>query len=115
MGLVRQAGMAIDKEIRQQLIAKGQTQGFVTYDDILALLPAAEQDMDALEAIMDELARAEVRVEAEKPRRNSRSNGRDAPSDGVEPGDEPSDEELDQLDNGLSALMDDAGYQQALE
>src|SRR5579864_2922592 len=115
MGLVRQAGMAIDKEIRQQLIAKGKAQGYVTYDDVLALLPSAEQDIEALEDVMDELARAEVRVESDPPRATSRANGHDMPGDGTEPSDEPSDEELEVLGQGLADLMDDAGYQQALE
>lgn len=115
MGLVRQAGMAIDKEIRQQLIAKGKAQGYVTYDDVLALLPSAEQDIEALEDVMDELARADVRVEADPPRVSSRANGHDIPGDGLEPNEEPSDEELEVLGQGLADLMDDAGYQQALE
>jgi RNA polymerase primary sigma factor len=118
--------MAIDKDIRQQLVVRGEAQGFVTYDDILTALPSAEQDIEALEDVMDELTRAGVRIEATPPPAPSRANGHSRRTVSGKSGvanagehfagdDEPSDEELEQLDQGLTDLIEDAGYQQALE
>ncbi len=103
---VVQVGMATDKVIQQQLIAKGATQGFITYDDILALLPGAENNVEIVEEIMDDLGKAGVMILSEPP----------APVE-ADPVlvDEPSDEELHDLDPMLINLIDDAGYQQALE
>ncbi len=97
--------VATDKVIQQQLIAKGESQGFITYDDILALIPGAEHNVEALEEMMEELTKAGVMILAEPPA---------APDEAILVG-EPSDEELDDLDPMLIDLMNDAGYQQALE
>ena len=135
--------MAIDKDIRQQLVVRGEAQGYVTYDDILLALPSAEQDIETLEEIMDELARAGIRVEATPPApvrgsgrirqivsgKTAAGGGRGLGNAAEQPDrlergeraehfagdDEPSDEELEQLDQGLNDLIQDAGYQQALE
>lgn len=101
-----QVRMGTDKVIQQQLIAKGESQGYITYDDILALVPGAENSVESVEEIMDDLAKAGVTILPEPP----------APPDAaVIFGDEPSDEELESLDPMLIDLMGDAGYQQALE
>jgi RNA polymerase primary sigma factor len=107
--------------IQQQLLAKSGEQGFITYDDILSLIPGAESNMELVEEVMDGLNKAGVNIlpEAATPA----TNGRVAPL--VEPveyvgeggifGDEPTDDDLDDLDPSVVDLMHDAGYQQALE
>ncbi len=99
--------MSTDKVVQKQLILKNETQGFITYDDILALLPGAENNVEALEDVLEDLNKAGVTILAESP-----AGAR--PADLVAP-DEPSDEELEDLDPLLVDLITDAGYQQALE
>src|SRR5262249_13146889 len=103
--------MPTDKVIQQQLIAKGETQGFVTYDDILALIPAAENNIDAVEELMEELAQAGVVVLSEPPPEGT------LPRDGATPGDleAPSESDLADLDTFDVDLVEDLGYQQAIE
>ncbi len=98
--------MATDKIIQQQLISKGEAQGFITYDDILTLIPGAENNVEMLEDIMDDLGKAGVMILADAPAESAH--------EALSP-DEPSDEELEGLDPALVDLMNDAGYQQALE
>jgi len=108
--------MAQDKreQIRTQLIQKSQSQGVVTYDDILALLPEAERDIGLLDEVMEQLMDAGVEVVA------SAHVDVHLPDDLDHP---PQDEimmEMDEdmefsfgdIDNDLTA---DAGYQQALD
>ncbi|MDQ7033503.1 MAG: RNA polymerase sigma factor region1.1 domain-containing protein, partial [Anaerolineae bacterium] len=51
-------------QLRAQLIAKASKQGFITYNDILAVLPDVEKDADLLEDIMFELVEANINVVA---------------------------------------------------
>jgi len=108
--------MAQDKreQIRTQLIQKSQSQGVVTYDDILALLPEAERDIGLLDEVMEQLMDAGVEVVASAHVDIHLPDDLDHP-----PQDEimmEMDEELDfamgDVDNDLTA---DAGYQQALD
>ena len=75
--------MTTDRVAQQQLVAKGEAQGFITYDDILALVPSAEQDVEALEDLMEELTRAGIEVLSEPP-----------PAEPQEAREEPGEEEL---------------------
>jgi RNA polymerase primary sigma factor len=98
--------MVTDKVIQQQLIAKGEAQGYITYDDILAVVPADAQDVEALEDLMEELTQAGVVILSEPP-------PAEAPTEaGIEPFEEIAEEELGPLDFDL---VNDAGYQQAIE
>lgn len=97
--------MVTDKVIQQQLISKGEARGFITYDDILAIVPGAENNVEAIEDIMDDLQKAGVVILTEPP----------AEHKPPVPIDEPSDDDLETLDSALVDLMKDAGYQQALE
>jgi RNA polymerase primary sigma factor len=54
--------MGRKEELRTQILEKSQKQGIVTYDDILALLPEAEQHVGLLDDIMDDLAEAGIDV-----------------------------------------------------
>ena len=52
-------------ELRAQLIEKGQKQGVITYDDILAALPEVERNVILLDEIMDGLIEAGVEADEE--------------------------------------------------
>jgi RNA polymerase primary sigma factor len=94
--------MVTDRAVQQQLIARGEAQGFITYDDILALVPSAGQDVEALEDLMEELAQAGIVILSEPP-----------PAEPAEV--EAPEEELEALGPLDFDLMQDAGYQQAIE
>jgi RNA polymerase primary sigma factor len=98
--------MVTDKVIQQQLVAKGEAQGFITYDDILAVVPTADQDVEALEDLMEELTRAGVVILSEPPPAEAASEAE------IEPFEAIAEEELGPLDFDL---VNDAGYQQAIE
>src|SRR6185436_15507867 len=109
--------MAQDKreQIRAQLIQKSQSQGVVTYDDILALLPEAERDIGLLDEVMEQLMDAGVEVVASSVHVNVH-----LPDDLDHP---PQDEIMMEMDEEMEFavgdidddLTDDAGYQQALD
>jgi len=101
-----------DDTIQKQLIAQHEQQGFITYDDILALIPGAESNMDLVEDVMEDLNKAGVTIQTDTPAPPRRENARMV--EAIR-GEEPSDEELESLDPLLVDLMGDAGYQQALE
>src|SRR5512145_228930 len=99
------------EQLRAQLIQKAQEQGAVTYDDILALVPEAERDLNLLDDLMDAVAEAGFEVIS---------------SDQLEsqfPGDLPPDAELEAVEEEMDFtladldgdLTQDAGYQQALD
>lgn len=90
-----------DSEVWQKLTEKGESQGYVTYDDILALLPAVEHNIDLLEELLEALANAGLEVLPTPP------------AETPEDGDEDILEEPEALRFG--DLMQDAGYQQALD
>ena len=66
------------EEIRKQLINKATKQGFITYADILELMPDVESDVALLDDLMDSLLEAGVEVvpgngkdvEEEEPKAN---------------------------------------------
>ena len=109
--------MAQDKreQIRTQLIQKSQSQGVVTYDDILALLPEAERDIGLLDEVMEQLMDAGIEVVA-----SSAHVDIHPPDDLDHP---PQDEIMMEMDEDLEFVMGDvdndltadAGYQQALD
>lgn len=109
--------MAQDKreQIRAQLIQKSQSQGVVTYDDILALLPEAERDIGLLDEVMEQLMDAGVEVVASNAHVDVH-----IPDDLDHP---PQDEIMMEMDEEMDFavgdidddLTDDAGYQQALD
>ncbi len=112
--------MVSKDEIRNQLVERAQAQGAVSYDDILALMPEAEHDVSLLDDLMEELIEAGVEVlptvepDMEEPAAaapRSVRHKRDVDDD--EP-DVHFDEEatLMWLDTDI---VEDAGYQQALD
>lgn len=111
--------MATDKVVQQQLIRKGEAQGYITYDDILALVPSAEQNVEQLEELMDDLAHAGISIVETPPTPTEPS---EELSEEVEPEEPtefdleaPSDEELEEIGPLDFDLIDDAGYRQAID
>lgn len=103
------------EQIRAQLIQKSQSQGVVTYDDILALLPEAEREISLLDEVMEQLMDAGVEVVASSQMEVRLPDDLDHP---------PQDEIMMEMDEDLEYaamtdidddLTDDAGYQQALD
>ena len=102
-------------ELRTQLVEKARQAGNISYDDILAVFPDAERDIVLLDDLMDELLDAGVEVvshgEHNETLFDSSSRGVDAEFDTeiVE------DEDVDFSWMLNDELIEDAGYQQALD
>lgn len=100
-------------QLRVQLVNHARAQGFITYDDILAALPDVEKDVALLDDIMDELLDAGIEVVP------GSASPTDVDQDIVAV--EPADLDLASLEAELDSkflmhdLIDDAGYQQALD
>ncbi len=111
--------MATDKVVQQQLIRKGEAQGYITYDDILALVPSAEQNVEQLEELMDELVQAGISIVETSP--TPAEPPEELPEEGEpeEPSDfeleAPTDEELEDIGPLDIDLINDAGYRQAID
>ncbi len=87
------------------LLSKGAEQGHLTYDDILAALPASEQDQVAhLDEILDRLAEAGITVLESTPAKEAEDSSA---------GDVAQSENLNTIDR--VDLRQDLGYQQALD
>jgi RNA polymerase primary sigma factor len=104
-------------ELQARLIEKGQRQGSISFDDILSVFPDIENDVALLDEVMDNLLDAGVDVLPGKV-----GNMHQIP-DEAESIDDLSTEEADD-DEALEAqegrllyddLVEDAGYQQALD
>ena len=120
-------------QLRAQLIAKASKQGFITYNDILAVLPDVEKDSELLEDIMYELVEADVEVVPGGTKPEDVDMDMDDPflddedDNGVAVGMEDDDEDEDETIaedlfastrktlNNLDELTNDAGYQAALD
>ncbi|MCL4250254.1 MAG: sigma-70 family RNA polymerase sigma factor [Anaerolineae bacterium] len=106
-------------ELRKQLIEKAQRQGAITFDEILSSLPEAERDVALLDDIIDELM--DLGIEISTPTEHDdeqflstggsrRSRKPDFDLDLAE-----LDEEEMSFDWFNEELIDDAGYQHALD
>ncbi|MEP7290319.1 MAG: sigma-70 family RNA polymerase sigma factor [Chloroflexota bacterium] len=101
-------------ELRSQLVEKARKQGRISYDEILAAFPDAEQDIALLDDLMDELLDAGIDVA-------SQGESHDALFDSSAPTVEPEfsaelvEEEIDLSWMDNDGLIEDAGYQQALD
>jgi RNA polymerase primary sigma factor len=105
--------MAQIEELRAQLIEKAQSRGSITYDDILALLPEVERDVVLLDDIMDGLLEAGIDVIPSHGAQEGAAEG--TPHTRVEmdmPEEEDEDLSFAWFDDDL---VEDAGYQQALD
>ncbi len=105
--------MAQTEELRTQLLEKAQSHGSITYDDILALLPEVERDVMLLDDIMEGLLEAGVEVVPSNGAHQDAAEG--TPHSRVEldlPEEEDEDLSFAWFDDDL---VEDAGYQQALD
>jgi len=109
------------EEIQKQLVGKANKQGFVTYSDILELLPDVEGDVALLDDLMDSLLEAGIEVVPASAKAADEDSG-DAKaqkphSDSLIAETEDEDEvERDALLRVLKKdLTSDAGYQAALD
>jgi len=106
------------KAVREQLIEKGKAQGFVTYDDILALMPQAEQNLDQLHELMESLSQDGVTVVDQPPAQPEQAEeGDEEELDEAHLGEleAPSDEEIAEIEPLEYDMMQDAGYQAAMD
>ncbi len=107
------------EEIQKQLIEKSNKQGFITYSDILELLPDVESDVALLDDLMDSLLEAGVEVVpgSGKAEDAEPKDSKDDTDDLVPEDDE--EEEVSERDALLKILKKDlttdAGYQAALD
>jgi len=104
------------EELRSQLIETARKQGGISYDDILAVVPEAERDIELVDDLMAELLDAGVEVfpspqadDQEMLLDSQLVNGDLSMDDGF-----PDEEDLD-LSWTDDDLIQDAGYQQALD
>ncbi len=100
------------EDIRNQLLDKARRQGGLTYDDLLSVLPDAEQDVSLLDDVMDEMLEAGVQVIPTLSADETLFET-EVPAVGFELELEQEDEpDLSWME---SDLIQDAGYQQALD
>jgi RNA polymerase primary sigma factor len=112
-GLFDVWSMTQKEELRTLLIEKAQSKGSITYDDILALLPEVERDVVLLDDIMDGLLEAGIDVIPSHGAQEGAAEG--TPHTRVEmdmPEEEDEDLSFAWFDDDL---VEDAGYQQALD
>lgn len=115
------------EELRSQLIEKARKQGSITYDDILLVVPDAERNIALLDDIMDDLLEAGVEVlPAREPADQELDVTEEAeglPEDlnddltslEVDVEDEESEEEEGEWLLEADDLVEDLGYQQAID
>ena len=106
------------EELHKQLVERAGKQGFVTYSDILELLPDVEGDVALLDDLMDSLLEAGIEV-VPAPSKDVDEDSKDSkPLSHTLPA-ESEDDEQDERDALLKVLKkdltSDAGYQAALD
>ncbi|MGB7341700.1 MAG: sigma-70 family RNA polymerase sigma factor [Phototrophicaceae bacterium] len=112
-------------QLRMALIDKANKQGYITYDDILGMIPDVEKDVSLLDDIMEELLEAGVDIVAGGKTEAGDEDGDDDSllndlGDDVEDLDGDDEEEdiftsTRQTFKNLNELTEDAGYQAALD
>ena len=111
------------EELRRQLVEKSNNQGFVTYSDILELMPDVEGDVALLDDLMDSLLEAGIDVipgpvkpeteeRDEEEAKAAKPEPEAATAEPVAPVEDERDALLKVLKKDLTA---DAGYQAALD
>jgi RNA polymerase primary sigma factor len=108
--------MGQKEELRAKLIEKARKAGgMLTYDDILAVLPDAERDVALLDDTMESLLEAGIEVLASVPTHDDLREGQDLVARNGHVGlfEEEDDTLIPFLDD--DNLVEDAGYQQALD
>ena len=106
------------EEIQKQLVDKGSKQGFITYADILELMPDVESDVALLDDVMDGLVEAGIEV---IPNKRSEDDAKaDKPDSDSLISDSDEEDDVEERDALLLVLKQqdlssDAGYQAALD
>jgi len=107
--------MTTREELQAQLITKARTQGSLSFDDILAVFPDIERDVTLLDELMDNLLEAGIDVS------NTRNTDNDLPveAESIDTSyrNNNTEEEFKRPTRLLfgNDLIQDAGYQQALD
>jgi RNA polymerase primary sigma factor len=109
-----------DAEALPRLIALGQQRGYITYDDILSLMPELETQIDELEEMLDALHQAGIEVIPAAPESELEAEELVDEAEPEEEGEEarpPTNHHEATLDPSAlyEDLIEDAGYQQAIE
>ncbi|MAU10809.1 MAG: RNA polymerase subunit sigma [Anaerolineaceae bacterium] len=108
-------------QVRATLMEKAHRQGFITYDDILSMMPDVERDVALLDDLMDELLEADIEVipGSGSPTGDDAANEEDDTEELIidNLGEDEDDEEdiEDQALKFRNDLIEDAGYQAALD
>ncbi|MDZ4763857.1 MAG: sigma-70 family RNA polymerase sigma factor [Chloroflexota bacterium] len=100
------------EDVRNQLLDKARRQGGLTYDDIMTVLPDAEQDVSLLDDLMDEMLDAGVEVLSALDAEDTLYEAQNPELELEFELDQDDDPDLSWMDDDL---IDDAGYQQALD
>ena len=106
------------EEIEKQLVERAKKQGFVTYNDILELLPDVEGDVALLDDLMDSLVEAGIEVvpSTGKTSESEAKESKPVSESLIAESDEDEHDERDALLKVLKKdLTSDAGYQAALD
>ncbi|MCC6564608.1 MAG: sigma-70 family RNA polymerase sigma factor [Chloroflexi bacterium] len=112
MAMAAIAQITLFDDIRTQLVEKAKREGGITHDDILAVMPNAENDIALLDDLMNSLMEEGVEIGQRVPSSSDLYAELDADMDGLDmeiaaEGGNPY--------NWATELIDDAGYQQALD
>jgi RNA polymerase primary sigma factor len=103
-------------EIRNQLVDKARKQGTLSYDEILAVFPDAENDIELLDALMDDLLNAGVEVVSQGAHNDALFDSSASAEFEPEMSELAEDEDVDMSAWMVNdTLIEDAGYQQALD
>jgi RNA polymerase primary sigma factor len=103
-------------EVRNQLVEKARKQGTLSYDEILAVFPDAENDIELLDTLMDDLLNAGVEVVSQGTHNDALFDSSASGEFEPEMAELAEDEDVDMSTWMVNdTLIEDAGYQQALD
>ncbi|MCZ7539110.1 MAG: sigma-70 family RNA polymerase sigma factor [Anaerolineae bacterium] len=109
MAEVRHELITPDSPLWRDLIEQGKRSGYITYDDILSRMPALEHNLDLLDELLDALGSEGVEVVPDSSAKSAEPDSSDVLAEA-----EVDEEVLDPAAL-YQDLIQDAGYQQALE
>jgi RNA polymerase primary sigma factor len=103
-----------NEEIHAKIVEKAHRQGSISYDDILAFLPEAERNLPLVDDIIDELLEAGIDV---LPSKDDSSDSQDEKVVDLEDtvADDDDDEDESPWPTKNHDIVEDLGYQQALD
>ena len=108
-----------NEEVHTKIIDQAQRQGSISYDDILAYLPDAERNLPLVDDIIDELLEAGIDVlpgkDDEANATTSKTQDRLDSMEEAEADSDDDEEETREWRVGNFDIVEDLGYQQALD